>query len=223
MTQPRHHIGDETLAAYAAGNLDRALSVVVASHLTLCPSCRSRLEQVEEIGGLLLDELEPMKVSSDGLDLIMARLDEEPAPEKTAPNPETRRRKDAKVVPQPLRDLLPENLDDLPWRNLGNGVKQYRIEGFDDRSGTLCLLNIAPGTMIPQHTHQGAELTLILKGSFGDELGRFQRGDIAEVDSSVSHQPIADTDEPCICLIATEGPLRFKGILPRLLQPIIGM
>ena len=36
MTEPRHHIGDETLTAYAAGNLDRALSVVVASHLTLC-------------------------------------------------------------------------------------------------------------------------------------------------------------------------------------------
>lgn len=223
MTEPRHHIGDETLTAYAAGGLDRALSVVVASHLTLCPTCRSRLERMEEVGGVLLEELTPMDVAPGGLELIMARLDEEPAVKTAAPVPESRWRKDAQEVPLPLRELLPDSLDDLPWRSFVPGIKQYRIRGFDGRPGTLCLLKIAPGTMIPHHSHSGAELTLILRGSFGDELGRFQRGDIADVDSDIAHQPIADTDEACVCLIATEGPLRFKGLLPRLLQPIFGM
>ena len=221
MTEPRHHISDETLTAYAAGGLDAALSVVVASHLTLCPTCRSRLEKAEEVGGVLLEQMTPMEVAPEGLDLIMARLDEEPAVE--APAPDSRDREDAREVPQPLRDLLPDTLDDLPWRNLVPGIKQYRIEGFEDRAGTLCLLKIAPGTVIPPHTHSGAELTLILRGSFGDELGRFQRGDIADADSDVTHQPIADAAEACVCLIATDGPLRFKGLLPRLLQPIFGM
>lgn len=223
MTEPRHHISDETLTAYAAGGLDTALSVVAASHLTLCPTCRSRLDKIEEVGGVLLDELTPMDVAPEGLELILARLDEEPEVEASKPVRESRGRKDARELPQPLRDLLPETLDDLPWRNLVPGIKQYRIEGFEGRSGTLCLLKIAPGTMIPPHTHSGAELTLILRGSFGDELGRFQRGDIADADSDVTHQPIADTAEACVCLIATEGPLRFRGLLPRLLQPIFGM
>ena len=222
MTEPRHHISDETLTAYAAGSLDRALSVVVASHLTLCPTCRARQERIEEVGGVLLDDLEPVDVAPEGLELILAQLDDEDVAKTEEPSV-LEARSDATEVPGPLRELLPDTLDEIQWRSFAPGIKQYRIEGFDDRSGTLCLLKIAPGKTIPPHTHQGAELTLILRGSFSDELGRFQRGDIADLDSEVTHQPISDTAEPCVCLIATEGPLRFKGLLPRLLQPILGM
>ncbi len=223
MTEPRHHISDETLTAYAAGSLDRALSVVVASHLTMCPSCRSRQDRLEEIGGLLLDDLDPAEIAPEGLDLILAQLDDDDLDMPETASAQMVLRSDAIEVPKPLRDLLPDTLDNVQWRGFAPGIKQYRIDGFDGRSGTLCLLKIAPGKTIPPHTHQGAELTLILRGSFSDDLGRFQRGDIADLDSDITHQPIADTSEPCVCLIATEGPLRFKGLLPRLLQPILGM
>ena len=32
---------------------------------------------------------------------------------------------------------------------------------------------------MPQHTHEGHELTLVLEGSFHDALGRYGRGDLA--------------------------------------------
>ena len=85
------------------------------------------------------------------------------------------------------------------------------------------MFKIAPGTTLPVHTHSGTELSLVLRGSYCDELGRFQPGDIADVDQSDIHQPIADTDQDCICLIATEGPTVFQGVFNRMLQPLFGI
>jgi len=64
---------------------------------------------------------------------------------------------------------------------------------------------------------------LILSGSYTDVFGTFRRGDIADLDEHVEHQPIVDGDLPCICLVATEAPTRFKGFFSRLLQPLTGI
>lgn len=55
----RHHIVEETLLAYGAGNLSEAWSLMVATHLALCPSCRTRAHEAEKIGGALLEALVP--------------------------------------------------------------------------------------------------------------------------------------------------------------------
>lgn len=39
----RHHIGDDLLLSYAAGTLDEASSLLVATHLALCPHCRAQI------------------------------------------------------------------------------------------------------------------------------------------------------------------------------------
>ena len=67
------------------------------------------------------------------------------------------------------------------------------------------------------------ELTVVLSGHFADELGRYGPGDLAEVDGDTNHQPIADSHRDCICLIATDAPLRFTGLMGRLMQPFIGL
>ena len=85
------------------------------------------------------------------------------------------------------------------------------------------MLRINPGLKMPEHGHGGEEMTLILKGAYRDEFGRFAAGDIADLDHHVEHQPRVDSPEPCICLIATETKARFKGRIGRLLQPLIGI
>ena len=44
-----------------------------------------------------------------------------------------------------------------------------------------------------------------------------------DVDDDVEHQPVADKDEGCICLIASEKPAKFKGMIGKLMQPWTGM
>jgi len=126
-------------------------------------------------------------------------------------------------LPGTLAPWLPMGLDGVSWRALVPGIRHFRFSGVDSGGGTVRLLAIAPGTALPHHGHGGTELTLVLSGSFADEIGRFQAGDLADLDPSAKHQPVADTDRPCMCLIATDARLRFSGVLRRLFQPLVGI
>ena len=84
-------------------------------------------------------------------------------------------------------------------------------------------MRIAGGSRLPEHGHGGSEMTLILRGSYSDELGRFAAGDVADLDTDTEHQPVVDPGEDCICLVALEAPARFKGAFARLLQPFVGI
>jgi putative transcriptional regulator len=127
------------------------------------------------------------------------------------------------TLPTPLREFITTELDDIEWNSLAPGIKGHPLTGLNTGSGTLSLLKIAPGMSIPEHGHQGSELTLVLKGSFSDEIGQFGVGDIADLDDTSQHQPIADTSEACICLIATDASLKFTGLMPRLVQYFTGL
>ena len=80
----------------------------------------------------------------------------------------------------------------MPLRGGGSGpacgITALPLTG----AGKLRLLKVAPGHGIPEHGHGGAELTLVLRGSFHDETGRYARGDVADLDETVEHQPVAD-------------------------------
>ena len=101
---------------------------------------------------------------------------------------------------------------------MGMGMRQSILSS--GREGSVRLLYIPPGQAVPDHSHNGLELTLVLQGSFSDETGRFGVGDLEFADQQLEHTPVSDVDVPCICLAATDAPLRFKLMLPRLLQPL---
>lgn len=215
MTRVNHHISDELLLAYAAGNLSEGWSLAIATHLALCPECRSRLAEAESVGGAMLEALQPESVGADALEKVMGRLDKEPPAAKS----ETRAASDgdATIYPEPLRSYLGGGKG-LRWRRLGT-AQQVRVS-TGDQSTTVRLLKIPGGQPMPVHGHRGLELTLVLSGSFSDEHGTFRRGDIEEADEDIEHQPIADPGEDCYCLAVTDAPLRFRGIA-RLLQPFL--
>ena len=75
---------------------------------------------------------------------------------------------------------------------------------------------------MPEHGHGGTELTLVLTGSYHDEIGHFGPGDVADLDEDVDHQPVVG-DQGCICLVASEQPARFHGFISRMIQPLVGM
>ncbi len=101
---------------------------------------------------------------------------------------------------------------------IGPGIHYVRADRVDD--GHLMLLRTAPGRSVPMHTHGGSELTLILRGAYRDAIGHFAPGDVADLDSDVEHQPVTVPGVPCICVTATDAPLRFSGWMARMLQPL---
>src|SRR5262245_21484636 len=110
-----HHPHDDHLVAYASGTLSEAATVLVASHLTLCPRCRAETRRMEAVGGALLDDLPPVPMA-DGLAHMLKRLDEEAEPEPAvtvAPDAE------ACVLPRPLLHYVGvDSGGRLPWRRI---------------------------------------------------------------------------------------------------------
>lgn len=221
-----HHVSDALLMDYASGTLEESWSIAVATHLALCPSCRQRLSTMEDLGGALIDRLEPdISPESDDASWLAVRgavLSESEAP-KTAPKtPEQDAVPAAGAVPEPLRSYLGADYDKLKWRPLGLGAYHYPIP-TGDKSISTRLLRIPAGKPVPEHGHGGRELTLVLRGSFRDGDDLFGAGDLEEADEHLEHQPIATEEEDCICLAVTDSPLKFRSRIVSLLQPLLGI
>lgn len=214
-----HHLNDDTLMAYAAGSVCEGMSFVIATHLSLCPSCRAKVKEMEKIGAISLEDAPPLAMRAGALEAIMGALEDDIDHESHKPANDYVN----SSIPLPLRQFVPNEFEAIKWKNMAPGIKTFPLSAVRAGKGSVRLLKISPGVTIPEHGHSGTELTLVLKGSFSDEIGRFKAGDIADLDDDTNHQPIADSAEDCICLIVTEGPLKFKALVPRLMQYFVGM
>ena len=206
-----HNLSDDLAMAYAAGALPSAFAAVVATHCALSDDSRARVGAFEAVGGVLLDELETAPMEAGAFDSVMERVKAAPAagPKRLA----------AGVFPEPLRAIVGGDLDAVKWKSVGGGVKQAVLLREDGVS--LRLLSIPGGQAMPEHGHRGLELTLVLKGAFTDGDQRYGRGDLEIADPTDQHVPVAEEGETCICLAATDAPLRFVSWLPRIAQPFI--
>ncbi|MEY4983557.1 MAG: hypothetical protein RIR62_1823 [Pseudomonadota bacterium] len=209
----RHHLTDQLLMAYSAGDLPEAFNLVVATHVSLCDECRARLAAYDAVGGAVIDTGDVAEMSDDSLMACLARIDG--LPQANARRPMKR----AGIFPAPLADYVGGGPNKVRWRNLGMGVRQAILPTGKDASARL--LYIPAGQAVPDHGHRGLELTLVLQGAFRDEKDRFGPGDIEIADEAMEHTPVAEAGEVCICLAATDAPLRFNAIIPRIAQPFL--
>jgi putative transcriptional regulator len=207
----RHHLNDALLMGYAVGNLSEAFGLVVATHVSLCDDCRARLESFEALGGAVIEAEDEAAISTEALTRMMARLD---VPVVSSPPKAARKTS----LPAPVAAYVGGDLDAVKWRAVGGGVRQAILP--TGPKATVRLLHIPAGHAVPDHGHRGTELTLVLRGAFRDATDRFGPGDLEIADEDLAHKPVAEAGEDCICLAATDAPLRFAGLMPRLLQPL---
>lgn len=226
MNQINHHLSDETLSEYASGALSEALEVVVACHLTLCPSCRKRAGFADEMGGYFIENAAATTPKLNALEML-DKIHTAPDVTDSISEPHTIKQTDDSAdmagIPRPLANRLPDNFDNLPWKWMAKGIQSFDLRDGKKSEGAFKLLKIQPGTELIEHTHGGHELTLVLHGSYKDALGRFAVGDIADLGPEVSHKPVIDSSEPCIALTASTSPARYKGLVGKLIQPFVGI
>lgn len=222
---PQHHLSDDLMTAYAAGSLDEASSLFVASHLTLCPECRRRAAMLDAVGGLLLEDLAPVEMKAGALEAVMAMAEpgaEAPANDQPASLTSARNSVFGSDLPGPMRAYYGCDLDGVVWERQGGGVSVATVPGISDGSHAF-MLKVQAGRAVPQHTHRGNELVMVLKGAYNDAAGRFGRGDVEIADGEVDHQPKAESFEDCICLAVTDAPLKFTGSLGWVLNMFVKM
>jgi putative transcriptional regulator len=202
-----HHPSDLTLADFAAGTLDEARALVVSAHVARCPQCRKAVRVFEDVGGALLDAVEPGELTAGALQRTLAKLDlPQTAPAKAAGS-------DDRLSGYALG----------PWRWLGRGIQWRTVDVPSGDAVRVFMLKAAPGTKLPRHRHTGTEWTCVFQGAFRHQLGRYGAGDFDEADDTVEHDPFVEEGEVCICLVALQGNIRLQGFLGRLLQPLVRM
>ncbi|MGR3483794.1 MAG: ChrR family anti-sigma-E factor [Paracoccaceae bacterium] len=222
---PSHHLTDALLMAYAAGGLPEGYALAVAAHLSMCDHCRARAMAFEAAGGALLDTVEPAPLDARALSRLLDRLGaaegDAPAPATESTRGRTASGATARPLPAPLGDWLgTDDPDALRWRTLG-GVGQVPVT--TDGPARARLLRIPAGQAMPSHGHAGLEMTLVLRGAFRDGHDRYGPGDVELADADLSHTPVAEPGEDCLCLAVTDAPLRFDALLPRLAQRVMGI
>jgi putative transcriptional regulator len=202
---PLHHPSEAVLTGYVSGALRPAFAITAAAHIETCAECRAKVRLLEQVGGELLADLPQAEMSAGSLDHAMARLDRPSVPDEPAP----RGRIAGRIRFGRKRYVAP-----------GVWVRHARREtaGRD----LLYLLRIPGGMTAVPHGHGGQEFTAILKGAYSDAAGTFAAGDFAELDDGADHKPSALNNGECICLIASEKPMRMQTWAGRLVQMLTG-
>lgn len=209
----KSHPAPENLVSCAAGSMPEALAAVMACHMAMCAGCRRELSFLDSVGATLLEGLSPEPVSSK---VISPKTESPPAHRHTSFTADS-------DVPEPLQKVVGTRLEDIKWRRVSPGIWRYPIPLSEHSKASLKLVKVAPGRAIPQHRHSGSEMTLVLKGTFTDEFGRYDIGDVVELGEGLEHTPVASPDGYCICLIASEGPTQFRSLLARAFQKFQGL
>jgi putative transcriptional regulator len=209
----KHHPQLALLKSYVAGELPAAVSVMIAAHIEMCPHCEEKVAALTaEAASESFTHAPYVEEQLDIDDMINMITDSDDIDEYKEPQP-----REMQIADMPY--FLPRSLNSLDvsnWSKLGK-LSRARVE-LEDGTLHTSLLHIGAGGSVPQHTHNGFEITLLLEGSFEDEMGTYGRGDFIWLDGKHQHTPV--TKEGCLCLTVSSDSLRFTQGLSKLLNPI---
>ncbi len=203
---PSHHPPDEVLYGYAAGTCSPEEELLVACHLTLCPTCRSAADTAERIvAGLVPDDgPEPGEAVWSG---VLARLDAPEAP--AAPVPPAAAPTELVHLPAPLARVVGP-YSRLPFRTTWPGMRVARLDVPGGSGARVFVADFAPGFVIPDHSHRGVERGLVLRGGFRADGDAYAVGDVSWHDGD--HRDLrVDDDGPCTGLFVNDGALGLGG------------
>ncbi|MCW8334207.1 ChrR family anti-sigma-E factor [Vibrio paucivorans] len=217
----KYHPDNAVLKQFAAGELPVSVSVIVSSHVEMCPHCQAKVAQFsKELADSTFAPESAFFNQVAGVEdeqfisMIDSITDLEPDP-ATDKLPKTV----TEIEIAGKRLALPRALKSLglkEWSGLGK-LSRSRLD-LDDGDMRMSLLHIEKGGNVPTHTHKGFEITLLLQGSFEDDMGRYQTGDFIWLDGEHTHSPV--TEEGCVCLTVSSDALHFTEGVSQLLNPL---
>ena len=202
------------LLEFACGSLPAAESLMISTHTSLNNKAREEFLFLEDIGGTLMETLEPAMLSDKCLHKVLDAIDNIAPEEKYLTESQCKN-----ALPPALARIVDcATLSDLKWSPLVKGVDVIDLH-LDGSSAKLRLMRCAPGYITPKHSHDEFEMTLVLDGAYSDELGQYARGDLSIVEEDEGeHQPKACVEHGCICLTSTFAPLKFTSPWHRLIN-----
>ena len=234
----KHHPSSKLLAGYAAGELPASIAIGVSIHSHMCPQCSGEIEKITkqmseqlfnaEITTKSVYEDEQFDTSlfniSDNhvnneavMDMEFGNMiaaitaDDEISEQSMVRNTSISVRGKCFELPTALNNVRMSN-----WLNIGKLSRSSL--NLDEGAIHSHLLHIDADGEVPTHTHKGFEITLLLDGSFEDEMGTYHPGDFIELNGEHNHQP--RTKEGCLCYTVADDALQFTEGFHKLFNPI---
>ena len=235
-TRTNHHPSQALLKMFSEGQLSTGMSVAISAHLEYCEECRLASNRFNaELASEWL-AAEPSRVAATEADRrSSASADKTPGfsanqamLDSITSQPQVVSINRAGVMgDKPVELHMHERSVKLPrvlakaaqkgvvWRKLAGGINTANLSL--DRDAQCDFMYMKPGSQAPSHTHRGVEVTLVLDGTFEDELGEYQPGDFVLRQNDQTHTP--KSDEGCLCYSVLDSPLLFTSGWSRLLNP----
>ena len=229
----KHHPNAAILKDFVDGTLADSVSLIVSSHVELCEHCQQQVSMLtaqaadsvfesdtsafeNDTSGLQLSDSEMDAFLADDEEFVFDAIDQITADSSQAieVTPEVQQVTVADTtftIPRALNSVARKD-----WMNLGK-ISRARLD-FDDEAHHTSLLHIDKDGQVPCHTHKGFEITLLLEGSFEDEMGVYNKGDFIWLDGDHTHQPA--TKEGCVCLTVSSDALYFTKGVSQLFNPL---
>ncbi len=215
------HPSSEMLLNHAMGKTKEAESLIISSHLTYCSVCKAEVAKYENIGGFYLKNHEELNVSKNLWNNLLDKVDglEQDSNKSNYVDYKlkTNLSSNGVRIPSFLHQYLAKATDTKKWSSAINNVKYFNLD-FEESSYKGKMLEIPPGKMMPKHSHEGLEATMVFHGGYSDEAGSYNTGDLVILDDNEEHSPVSADKTGCICLVVYSGSLKFKGILGSILN-----
>ncbi|WP_286235176.1 ChrR family anti-sigma-E factor [Thalassotalea sediminis] len=218
----KHHPTFEMLTAYVAGELPASLAAGVAIHADKCSKCQQHIALLtEQIAEASFEHpqtpWEVENVDSDILSLDVEKMIDDICSDDGIANVTAIEAK--KITLRDKEYQLPramQHMEILSSANIGK-LSRARVM-LDEGDIHTSLLHIEPGGSVPMHTHNGYELTVLVSGSFTDEMGEYFPGDFIMLDGKHEHNPVSE--QGCLCYTVANAPQKFTQGINKLLNPI---
>ncbi len=206
------------LLSYAAGLLDQAQNLIVASHVALSPEAREKVHACEALGGVLMEKYcEPVSMSRQSLTSVLDRLD-------ALENPEDDKEMIEFIFPEELeiplclKRTVACHVQHIRWQRLCRGVKGFDL-ALECKESKARFLRADKGVRAPPQASRGMELTLVLDGALADETGLYQRGALVIADERHRRPATSCCDRGGFYMVVSSAPAPV-GSLHRLLNSL---
>ena len=185
---------NELIFGYSSGNLGEAKSLFTSMYLYLNSIAAKKASIFDNMLAQNFSELEGVGLKKLKYTDCIKNDDSKKQKNNFAKNPLSR---------------IVGDLNNIDWKTVYKGFKEFKIPLNDNDS--VKLIKMDPGTSVPLHSHNGKEYILVLDGSFCDEYGEYNKGDMQINDQQIKHNPTACNSSGCVCLSITENDVVFFG------------
>ena len=221
----KHHPKFELIQSFVNGDLPASLSAGISIHASMCPTCQKQIslltDQVAELSfDDVINNFNDLNASEATGESSILNLDDMIEGITEFDDIDVVQSVEVKTVCFKNKSYnLPSALNNVilgKTAQIGK-LARARVQLNENEIHTN-LLHIEPTGSVPEHTHKGFELTVLLAGSFRDDTGEYVKGDFIMLDGNNTHNPVSD--KGCLCYTVANDSLHFTQGINKLLNPI---